>query len=248
MHVSGTNQPLSKSQMKTIAGLATVAVVFMQIGCHTKARVDNSNETAKPNPAQAIPLLRAHAHNDYEHSRPLFDALAHGFTSIEADFFLVNGHLCVAHDIKEIDTTRTLQSLYLEPLMNLVRQNGGWVFPQPVQLTLLIDLKSEARSSYLALRPVLHEYKKMLTAIAAGERQLGPIITILTGNVAHELVLSDSLRYAEIDGRFEDWRRDFYPPLVSEDWQKLVKWKFPKPRGGVSVNISYPFIFKVLGG
>jgi len=30
--------------------------------------------------------------------------------------------------------------------------------------------------------------------------------------------------------------------------QKLLKWKFPKPRGGVGVDISYPFIFKVLGG
>lgn len=28
---------------------------------------------------------------------------------------------------------------------------------------------------------------------------------------------------------------------------RLVKWKFPKPRGGVDVGISYPFIFKSLG-
>jgi TonB family protein len=28
---------------------------------------------------------------------------------------------------------------------------------------------------------------------------------------------------------------------------RLVKWKFPKPRGGVDVAISYPFIFKSLG-
>jgi TonB family protein len=28
---------------------------------------------------------------------------------------------------------------------------------------------------------------------------------------------------------------------------RLAKWQFPKPRGGVNVAISYPFIFKVLG-
>lgn len=33
-----------------------------------------------------IPLARAHAHNDYVHTRPLLDALEHGFTSIEADY------------------------------------------------------------------------------------------------------------------------------------------------------------------
>ena len=29
--------------------------------------------------AQPVPLIHAHAHNDYEHKRPLLDALDHGF-------------------------------------------------------------------------------------------------------------------------------------------------------------------------
>ena len=37
---------------------------------------------------QVVPLPNAHAHNDYEHKRPLFDALDHGFCSVEADVFL----------------------------------------------------------------------------------------------------------------------------------------------------------------
>src|SRR5436190_12307328 len=34
---------------------------------------------------QPKPLPQLHAHNDYEHKRPLFDALDHGFCSVEAD-------------------------------------------------------------------------------------------------------------------------------------------------------------------
>lgn len=30
--------------------------------------------------------------------------------------------------------------------------------------------------------------------------------------------------------------------------RRLMTWKFPKPKGGVNVNVSYPFIFKTLGG
>ena len=67
-------------------------------------------------PAGPTPLLRAHAHNDYEHDRPLYDALDHGFTSVEADIHLVDGQLHVAHDSDEITPNRTLRSLYLEPL------------------------------------------------------------------------------------------------------------------------------------
>ena len=37
------------------------------------------------------PLRQAHAHNDYEHPRPLLDALDHGFCSVEADVFLTDG-------------------------------------------------------------------------------------------------------------------------------------------------------------
>ena len=43
------------------------------------------------------PLERAHAHNDYEHERPLLDALDHGFCSVEADIVLSEGELLVAH-------------------------------------------------------------------------------------------------------------------------------------------------------
>ena len=42
---------------------------------------------------QSEPLPPAHAHNDYEHRRPLQDALDRGFNSVEADVWLVDGEL-----------------------------------------------------------------------------------------------------------------------------------------------------------
>lgn len=36
---------------------------------------------------------QAHAHNDYRHEQPLREALACGFTSVEADVHLVDGEL-----------------------------------------------------------------------------------------------------------------------------------------------------------
>src|ERR1035438_747298 len=41
--------------------------------------------------AEPVPLVHVHAHNDYEHKRPLFDALDHGFCSVEADIYRVAG-------------------------------------------------------------------------------------------------------------------------------------------------------------
>ena len=67
--------------------------------------------------AAVVPLPQAHAHNDYEHARPLFDALDHGFCSIEADIWLVDDQLLVAHDFDKVSPERTLQGLYLDPLL-----------------------------------------------------------------------------------------------------------------------------------
>ncbi len=55
------------------------------------------------------PLPQAHAHNDYEHERPLLDALSHGFCSVEADIYLVDGALLVAHDREDRPATLTRQ-------------------------------------------------------------------------------------------------------------------------------------------
>ena len=66
------------------------------------------------------PLARAHAHNDYEHERPLYDALANGFCGVEADVHLVSGELLIGHDPEDLQPGRNLQKLYLEPLWEVV--------------------------------------------------------------------------------------------------------------------------------
>ena len=47
--------------------------------------------------SQLVPLPNAFAHNDYCHQHPLFDALENGYTNIEADIFLEEEGLIVAH-------------------------------------------------------------------------------------------------------------------------------------------------------
>lgn len=83
---------------------------------------------AEGNKHHRRPLWRAHAHNDYDHPRPLFDALDHRFGSVEADIFLVGDQLLIGHDASELDPARTLESLYLDPLAAIVKANRGSVY------------------------------------------------------------------------------------------------------------------------
>ncbi|MBI3848772.1 MAG: hypothetical protein HY298_00565 [Verrucomicrobia bacterium] len=182
--------------------------------------------------AQPTPLIHAHAHNDYEHARPLFDALDHGFCSVEADIYLVEGQLLVAHDRNKVKPERTLQSLYLEPLRERVRKNDGRVYPTTPNFTLLIDVKSDAEKTYTVLRDVLKQYADMLTAFHPYATEPKAVTAIISGNRARKLMAAETLRYAAIDGRLSDLDGDASKhliPLVSDNWNSIFKWRGAGP-------------------
>src|SRR5215831_16318669 len=108
--------------------------------------------SAQPSP---IPLTHVHAHNDYEHARPLLDALDHGFCSVEADIWLVPEGLLIGHDRKDLRPGRTLQALYLDPLRERIQANGGRVYRGGSEFYLLMDVKTHADETYAALDKVL---------------------------------------------------------------------------------------------
>jgi Glycerophosphoryl diester phosphodiesterase family len=83
-----------------------------------------------------------HAHNDYSRPRPLVEALESQAWSIEADVFLVKGRLLVGHSLKETSRRKTLQSLYINPIINLFKQHKGRISSDPRYSThLVIDIK-----------------------------------------------------------------------------------------------------------
>src|SRR4051794_6488814 len=130
--------------------------------------------------SEVVPLENAHAHNDYEHARPLFEALNQGFTSVEADVFPVGGDLQVGHDDKSLKPTRTLEGLYLKPLGERVRRNGGHVYSRASRFFLLIDIKDKPQETYRILQRVLPRYSEMLTAVERGKLRNGAITIVLT--------------------------------------------------------------------
>ncbi len=111
------------------------------------ASIGGTAQQAQAQDAPVVPLLRAHAHNDYEHERPLLDALDHGFTSVEADVWLVDGELLVAHDRENVRRERTLRSLYLRPLTRRIESHGGSVYSveTPFQLMMTSSPPDRAR-------------------------------------------------------------------------------------------------------
>lgn len=181
----------------------------------------------EPRPRDVVPLLHAHAHNDYLHDPPLLQALEHGFASVEADIFLVGDKLCVAHEADKTTPERTLQSLYLEPLRQRVKKNGGQVYRNGSRFLLLIDIKTKAEPTYQRLHEILAAYQEMRTTFDAQGRQDKAVTVIVSGNRPLELMRSQPVRYAGYDGRLTDLASDVPAdviPMISDTWVKQFAW------------------------
>lgn len=177
---------------------------------------------------EPTPLNQAHAHNDYEHKRPLLDALDHGFCSVEADIYLVDGQLLVAHDRDKVKPERTLQALYLDPLRERVGKNRGRVHLNGPEFTLLIDLKSDWKITYPALRQVLVNYADMLSTFRDGAKRTNAVMIIISGSRDRKMFDGEATRYAAFDGELSDL--DAYPsadfaPWISARWGGSFSWR-----------------------
>jgi hypothetical protein len=186
-------------------------------------------EDSPPSPP---PLTRAHAHNDYEHAHPLFDALDRGFCSVEADINLTNGELRVAHDLKDTQPGRTLQTLYLDPLRQRIKENGGHLYRNGPECVLLIDFKTPGEPTYAVLREVLKQYADILTVFRDGKKETNAITAILTGGYSRKILAADAVRYAAGDGKLADLTNNppaTLVPWISENWGPLFKWRAKGP-------------------
>ncbi|HLN30768.1 MAG TPA: phosphatidylinositol-specific phospholipase C/glycerophosphodiester phosphodiesterase family protein [Gemmataceae bacterium] len=209
--------------------LATMAALF---AIDTDGLVSIARAVDAAHGSAVVPLEHAHAHNDYEHKRPLFDALDHGFCSVEADVFLIKDQLLVGHTSKDLRPERTLEKLYLDPLRERIRSNQGRLYRNGPFAYLLIDVKTEAKATYAALDKVLARYADILSVTRHGKFEQKGITAVVSGNRAQEVMAAQEVRYAGIDGRTTDLDSEVpadLMPWISGNWGFLFHWRGAGP-------------------
>ena len=72
---------------------------------------------------QLVGQQKIHSHNDYHQNIPFWLAYGCGLDSIEVDIFFKDNDLTVAHHENEIIENSTIESLYLNPIRNLLSLN-----------------------------------------------------------------------------------------------------------------------------
>ena len=176
-------------------------------------------------------LRNAHAHNDYEHSRPLFEALEQSFTSVEADVHWIDGEIRVSHDRAHALPGLTLRKLYLDPLQVLVRTNHGRVHRDRAEFFLMLDYKADEGVAALELhRSVTSElknYREMLTAFHGTNVTLAAVTVVLSGSRPFAVIARETERWWAIDGKLAELESNppaALVPWISTSWTPTFTW------------------------
>lgn len=165
-------------------------------------------------------VANAHSHNDYEKEFPFWHAYNREFGSIEADIFLHNDKLIVAHDSIQLKLNRTLDSLYLQPLQNCIVKNNRNVFADPNrQLQLLVDIKSAAKATLDKLIETLGKYP-----LITGSHS---VKIVISGNRPDPSLFTSYPGYILFDGELN---KEYTPGamnkigLLSDNFRRYTSW------------------------
>lgn len=160
------------------------------------------------------------AHNDYVRAVPFFTAYELQVGYIEADVFLDHGDLSVAHHTQEIQPGRTLESLYLKPLLAQVRRNDGFAYKDSLRsLVLMIDLKTEGTSTLQAVADLLATYPELINCRT--------LKFMISGSVPDPGLWMNYPSYIYFDGRPgirytpEQWKKIH---MISTSFGQHMKW------------------------
>lgn len=153
--------------------------------------------------------VSCHSHNDYLRPYPLLSALAAGCMSVEADVWLSQDgeDILVGHNALALSEKKTLQTLYLDPLAQILNQlnnrisvlssgqtlsrHGVFRTRPDHTLLLFIDVKDNATATWPVVMQQLGKLRengyltqvKLDTKTSQYTQAKGPITIIGTGNI-----------------------------------------------------------------
>lgn len=207
-----------------------------------------SSETTKETNENDIKLkIYGHSHNDYYQSRPLFNAIDNYMKSIEIDIFMINNQFYVAHSVDEIKNERTLEKLYLNPLLEIINLNKGSIYPNQNEVFyVFIDIKKDGKKVIPLLNETINQFKSKIK----NPNFNSMIKFVITGDNDYESIINTNGNLS-IDGRPIDLLDDInnvikydnnLMPIISDDIKNWTKAKEPKELTELEIMTLKKFI------
>ena len=119
--------------------------------------------------------------------------------------------------------------MYLDPLRQRIAANGGSVYRDGPNVILLIDFKSEWKTTYPKLCDVLQAICRHADASGEAIKKSPAHITVVMtgGHPPPSVLLAQPIRYAAMDGKLVDVDSNVsieVMPQIAIDWKSLFHW------------------------
>jgi len=154
-----------------------------------------------------VPLIPVgHSHNDYTRKHPLHDALENGFMSVEADVFYRKGKFLVAHTVLGIRKKKTLEQLYLKPMLAVAKKNNGKLYENAQnEFELMLDTKGSWTVEQLRqLEQHLLQYANLFIIYNNGKPERKAVKVLLSGGGYVKVFQNDNPRLFSVDAGMGD--------------------------------------------
>src|SRR2546430_13205416 len=147
--------------------------------------------------------VKIHSHNDYAKPRPFYEALENKVFSMEADIFPLNDQLFVAHNKTDITKERSLEAMYIQPILKQFALHKKTVLDDTsYTFSLLVDVKEDPATALKLLVDLLNKYPQCF------DRRKNPkaVQVIITGDQGDKKEWNNYPSYIYFDGRpYEDY-------------------------------------------
>ena len=166
-----------------------------------------------------------HSHNDCWRIVPLYEALAAGSVSIEADVWLEDSDLPVGYVKKVLRSTRALRTLYIDPFINILSnrnvssvfettEEAGFFETDPnTTIILMLDFETDGHDLWPVVLSRLEPLcrKSWLTYLNGTDIVPSSVTVAGTGNTPFDFVVADfSYRYVFFDALLIDVSNSIY--------------------------------------
>lgn len=188
--------------------------MILVLGLEGRAQSTLTKQTLEYGPASVF------SHNDYLQPVPFYGAYLSQVGFVEADVFLQQNKLMVAHTKEEVTANSLLEDMYVRPLQTCIRKNKGRVYADSSKvLTWMIDIKSEAGPALSALVAMLKKYPELA--------QCKTLRITVSGNMPAPDKWNQYPGYIKFDGRPGiKYSSDqlLRVPLISDSFSNYAKW------------------------
>lgn len=160
-----------------------------------------------------------HSHNDYVRTAPFWEAYSQHCGSIEADVFWHEDQLLVGHNVEDLTPERSFDAMYVQPIVQVVRANGGKAWRNsPDRLILMVELKSDTEPELSEVIDLLGKYPDVFCGDA--------VQLVITGNTPAPANFDSYPHWVYFDG---DIRENYTPAqlarvgMVSNSFRMFAK-------------------------